>query len=120
MPDESVNFSLPTVSLKNHPHCVSGTSWAMGNSWRQQEHFPFFNMNVPRLSFVYYLQYNFSFYLIENLFSLIVMIIFAGVWSAYDHDDKIFIILKYLLVADGRFQKVTVFVYPVSKINRIR
>ena len=51
-----------------------------------------------------------TFELIEKFFCFFPVVIFAGVRSAYYHDDKIIVQFIHLLVAYGWLEQVTVFI----------
>jgi hypothetical protein len=44
------------------------------------------------------------------------MVIFAGVWPADYHDDKLGVFVNYF-VANGWFEQVTIFVNPLFNID---
>jgi hypothetical protein len=82
----------------------------------QKEDLALLYMNVPWLPIIYDLDRNVAFNLVEELFTLIVVIVFAVVGSAHHHNDELRV-LVHLSVADRGLEQMAVFVDPGMEIE---
>src|SRR5690606_22057111 len=102
MPDKTIHFPLSSVSFKYNSNGARGSSGAVGHSSGQEKHLSGFDQDVPGFVFVNNLQGNVSFDLVEDFLPIVVVIVLSRVGTTHAHYDEVLIVLKSLLVADGR------------------
>jgi len=88
----------------------------VGDAGREEEHFAFPDGDLDWLAVLLDLDLYVTFELIKKLFAFIPVIIFSGVRAADDHYDEIVVIVN-AMVADRRFEQVTVVVDPLFEIE---
>jgi hypothetical protein len=82
----------------------------------QKEDLALLYMNVTWLPIINNLDRNVTLNLVEELFTLIVVIVFAVVGSTHHHNDELRVLI-YLSVADRGLEQMAVFVDPGMKIE---
>src|SRR5688572_2165591 len=90
----------------------------MWNTWRKKKHFTFFNMYINLFAFLDGFNSYITFDLVKKFFSILEVIILAGIGAANDHYYKIFIVEIYLFIANRWFQQMAVFINPFFQVQR--
>jgi hypothetical protein len=91
----------------------------MGHTGRQKKNLAFVYRYILQTPFVIDFQGHIAFHLIKELFTAIDMIISSFIGSADDHDDK-FAVFPNKLIADRRFEQMTILVYPALKVDCLK
>ncbi len=101
-------------------HQTDGVCRTLGGMWRtgrKQEDLALLDVNVTRLSVIDDLYRDIALDLVEELLTLIVMIVLAVVRSAHNHDDE-FCVLVHLCIPHRWLEQVPVLVDPGMKTKR--
>src|SRR5204862_6611964 len=114
-----VLFVREPLALDDETHGIRHPLGRVGSARRKEEDLAGANRDVHGLPALDRLQDHLAFELIEELGSLIEVVVLAVVRPADDHDDEI-VSLEDLLVAHRRLEIATVLVDPPLQIQRLR
>ena len=116
-PHESVKFAVATLALDDQSNRVGRALRRMRNPRGKQKHFALLDMDVFGLSIIDDLDSNVAFDLIKQLFTFVVVVILARVWTPNDHHNE-FRVLVDRSIANRRFQEIAVLVDPRLQVER--
>ncbi len=116
-PHKGIEFiGQVALALNHQTHTVGWTLRGMGRARREEEDLSLLDMDIARLSIVDNLHDDVALELIEELLTLIIVVVLAVVRSTHDHDDE-FRVLIHLGIADRGLEQVAVFIDPGMKIE---
>ncbi len=114
IPNQSVeHIYVFSLAFNYQPDGISRplrTVWCIGG---QKKHFTFFDRYINRLTILLYPDIYLPFELVKQLFGFIVMVIFPGVRTTYDHYNIVAGIGIEVFISYGRLQQITIVSDPL-------
>jgi hypothetical protein len=117
-PLKAIELARIPAALYHETYRIGPSLRRMGYSGREKEDVSFANVNIYRLTLIHYFHKNVALKLIEEFLSFIIVVVFAGVGAADDHDHEVGV-LVYHLVTNRRLKRRSIFVNPLLEIERI-
>ena len=117
IPLEGVGHTFGAFDFDDEADGVFEALGRMRDAGREEVDFAFSDGDVSGAAVVHDAQDHVAFELVEELGGFVVVIVFAFVGPAHDHNDKL-AVGPHDLIADGRFEEVAVLVNPLLEVKR--
>src|SRR5438067_1960471 len=118
-PEESVELVGEPAPFQNQTDRVGRALWRVRHARREEEDLAFADGNVARLSVLQDAQHDVAFDLVEELLSLVDVIVAARVRPAHDRHHEIAVAFPDLRVSHRRLEQVAVLVDPAFEVERL-